>query len=80
MQTISRQPELTGALATHGRHPPRPWRPAGAARRVLESLFVWQERARQRHALAELDERLLKDIGLSRADVAREVSKPFWRT
>ncbi|MDF1585751.1 DUF1127 domain-containing protein [Rhodospirillales bacterium YIM 152171] len=40
---------------------------------------LWLERSRQRRALRELDDRLLKDIGLSRGDVWAEASKPFWR-
>jgi uncharacterized protein YjiS (DUF1127 family) len=30
--------------------------------------------------LAALDERMLKDIGINRLEVAREVRKPFWRS
>jgi uncharacterized protein YjiS (DUF1127 family) len=45
----------------------------------LVSLYDWQERARERHHLARLDEHMLRDIGISRADIMREVSKPFWR-
>ena len=52
---------------------------AGAARAMAEMALAWQERLRQRRHLDGLDDRLLKDIGLSRADVAREVDKPFWR-
>lgn len=37
------------------------------------------ERKRQRNALAELDDRLLSDIGLSRYDADHEIAKPFWR-
>ena len=37
------------------------------------------ERARQRHALAALDEHLMRDIGVSRNMVAREVRKHFWQ-
>lgn len=48
------------------------------AAHVFTALLDWQERARQRYRLAELDDRMLKDIGLTRADVAREVEKPFW--
>ena len=40
---------------------------------------TWIERSRQRHALGELDHHLLDDIGISRAERMREVSKPFWR-
>jgi uncharacterized protein YjiS (DUF1127 family) len=46
---------------------------------ALRSLLTWSERARQRRALLALDDRLLKDIGLSRSDVAQECMKPFWR-
>lgn len=42
-------------------------------------LNVWLERRRQRTMLARLDAHLLEDIGLSSEDVAREISKPFWR-
>ncbi len=45
---------------------------------IITTLGVWQERARQRQALRELDDRMLRDIGLTRSDVYREISKPFW--
>ena len=48
--------------------------------RAVGVLFEWQVRARQRYHLETFDDHLLKDVGLSRADVAREVSKPFWRS
>jgi len=35
-------------------------------------------RYRQRQALAELDDHLLDDLGLSRTDVARECAKSWW--
>ena len=41
--------------------------------------YAWRERSQQRQALLRLDERMLRDIGLSRSDVEREASKPFWR-
>lgn len=46
---------------------------------LADLLITWQERAMQRHRLAGLDERELKDVALSRADIAPEVGKPFWR-
>ncbi len=46
---------------------------------ILGTLLIWQERSRQRHLLASLDDRLLSDIGLSRADAEREAAIPFWR-
>jgi uncharacterized protein YjiS (DUF1127 family) len=53
--------------------------PAAVSRDLFDLLMLWQERAVQRHALARLDEALLKDIGLSRAEAERETGKPFWR-
>ena len=49
------------------------------ALQALDTLLEWRERAQQRHALARLDDRMLRDIGLSRADVYCEYRKPFWR-
>ena len=80
MHTIS-QRGLFGAYAG-------PRRPTAAsfgkilletAARAVRTLLTWQERDRQRHALAQLDARMLKDIGLSRAEVALELRKPFWQ-
>ena len=47
------------------------------ARLFLKALD-WSEQARQRQRLMELDDHLLKDIGISRADVERETSRSFW--
>jgi uncharacterized protein YjiS (DUF1127 family) len=38
-----------------------------------------EDRRRQRLALAELDERLLADIGVSRAQARQEADVPCWR-
>jgi uncharacterized protein YjiS (DUF1127 family) len=46
---------------------------------ALRVVLVWHERARQRRALARLDDRLLRDVGLSRAQAVGEARKPFWR-
>lgn len=35
-------------------------------------------RARQRRLLLGLDDHLLRDIGVTRADALREAGKPFW--
>ncbi len=42
-------------------------------------MMVWYERSRQRRHLAQLDERMLRDIGLSRGDVEREIQKRPWQ-
>jgi|TARA_B100000315_G_scaffold256107_1_gene301219 uncharacterized protein YjiS (DUF1127 family) len=47
--------------------------------RLLDSLYLWQARIDERRELVRLDERLLKDAGMSRGDVLIESSKPFWR-
>lgn len=44
----------------------------------VAALAVWTERTRQRAALADLDPRLLADIGVSHDEVRRETTKPFW--
>ncbi len=46
---------------------------------LLDRLSQWSERAAQRRRLAELDDRMLGDIGVSRADAYRESSKWFWQ-
>jgi uncharacterized protein YjiS (DUF1127 family) len=55
---------------------------AGVAARalwgMLDTVLTWQENARQRHALLALDDAMLKDIGISRAQAEHEGSKPFW--
>jgi len=58
----------------------------GLERRLRRSLsaFLWRAalrwaaRARQRRDLAELDAHLLKDIGVTPGQAAREAAKPFW--
>jgi uncharacterized protein YjiS (DUF1127 family) len=45
---------------------------------IFATVLEWQERARQRRHLLELDDRMLQDIGVTRADVDREIAKPFW--
>lgn len=45
----------------------------------LCQLAVWQRRDRERSRLRALDDHMLRDIGITRADAERECSKPFWR-
>jgi uncharacterized protein YjiS (DUF1127 family) len=57
-------------------------RDASWARRVeglVTLLLTWQQRARDRRQLESLSDHMLRDIGLTRADVFAEASKPFWR-
>jgi uncharacterized protein YjiS (DUF1127 family) len=39
----------------------------------------WRHRARSRAVLAQMSDRDLHDIGITRAEVAHESAKPFWR-
>lgn len=45
---------------------------------MARRIWTWQERARARHRLERLDDHALADMGLTRGDVERETSKPFW--
>jgi len=47
---------------------------------VLDTVAEWHQRAVSRRELAQLDDRMLQDIGVSNVDVEREISKPFWRS
>lgn len=48
-------------------------------RRLLDAWRRAAERRRSRYQLMRLDDRMLKDIGISRADALFEGQKPFWR-
>ncbi len=45
----------------------------------FNTLNLWMQRSRQRRDLAELDQHLLDDLGLTKEMVAKEMAKPFWR-
>lgn len=46
--------------------------------RLARVIYQWQARAEQRQALAELDDRMLRDIGVDRVSANLEAAKPFW--
>jgi uncharacterized protein YjiS (DUF1127 family) len=50
-----------------------------AANHFVETLGEWRRRTRERAELAALDDRMLKDIGLTRTDAEFLTNKPFWR-
>jgi len=47
-------------------------------RTVLQTVARWHRQSCERAELASMSDEALKDIGLSRADVEREISRPFW--
>ncbi len=61
-------------VARHGRE-----RSSQARVSWVALCLLWAARRRERHVLGGLEERLLRDIGASRATAAREAALPFWR-
>jgi uncharacterized protein YjiS (DUF1127 family) len=47
--------------------------------KLVDTCSLWAERHAQRRALAKLDDYMLKDIGIGRAEAMHEYYKPFWR-
>lgn len=48
-------------------------------RRAYQQLEQRLQHHKERRRLLELNDHLLKDMGLSRDDARREGEKPFWR-
>lgn len=51
----------------------------GIVKSAVETVRTWRRRARERAQLAALSDRMLSDIGVSRADAIFLSSKPFWK-
>lgn len=47
-------------------------------RTLLVRLWRWAQLYQQRRDLARASDAMLKDLGLSRADVMHESERPFW--
>ena len=73
-----RQLWRTGLQASAASRPALPEVALRALERVCDLLLGWQERAQQRRHLESLSDHMLRDIGLSRADVLAETTKRFW--
>lgn len=69
-ETTAPAPIRTGAIVSLA---------ATAILRTVCTVQVWRERARQRRMLATLDDRMLKDIGLTRLSARTETAKRFWQ-
>ncbi len=46
---------------------------------ILGTPFLWLSRVQDRRRLAELDDHMLRDIGLSRSEAEDAAATPFWR-
>jgi uncharacterized protein YjiS (DUF1127 family) len=46
---------------------------------MSRTIGLWRTRARERRAFTMLEDRDLRDAGISRWEVERELAKPFWR-
>ena len=63
-------------------------RPASFLAAAVGATVLWAadglarsyQRYRERRALQRLDDHMLSDIGIGRADVDLEANKPFWRS
>ena len=73
------------ATLTHGRFdtatkagPRRAARP-GLVQRIAATFQTWRRRIDERQALAAFGWRDMHDIGITHADVMREIVKPFWK-
>lgn len=53
--------------------------PTSRLLRIVARVSLWRRNLRTRRQLAELDERLLADAGISAAERVAELRKPFWR-
>ena len=77
MHTIARGERLSGRTSAPGGRAPAS--SGSRAASLLRYILTCSDRIRQRRALQALDDWVLKDIGLSRADVMHEYDKPFWQ-
>jgi len=67
-------------LAGKVRRLPKTTRTAGLFNGVMDTMFLWHGRARDRRALARLSDHALRDIGITRMDVEHELYKPVWQS
>jgi uncharacterized protein YjiS (DUF1127 family) len=59
--------------------PPTPAATRTPLARVADLILTWLQRSAERRQLHSLSDHMLKDMGLSRADVERETSKRYWQ-
>jgi uncharacterized protein YjiS (DUF1127 family) len=80
-ETLMRLADLNiGEFQFHNQAPPKGSLVSQPVQGIVAALALWRERARQRAELARLDHRARKDIGVSEADVWREIRKAPWES
>lgn len=47
--------------------------------KLVKTTNSWQRRRSERASLANMDDRMLRDIGMDRFQAEREARKPFWK-
>ena len=47
--------------------------------KAMTTLQRWMDRHSERKQLAQLDDHILQDLGLTRGQAITEASKPFWK-
>lgn len=70
---------MVDGITTGGIAEGRRRNPIQALRRLVEVLWHYRCRCRERAQLLAMGERERRDIGISRYDALREAGKPFWR-
>ncbi len=51
----------------------------GFAVKVTKQIRLWLRRSNERNLLSQMNDHILDDIGLTRADVKIETAKHFWQ-
>ncbi|HEX3536225.1 MAG TPA: DUF1127 domain-containing protein [Stellaceae bacterium] len=51
----------------------------GAFKHAIDTVRTWRGRSRDRAELSALSDRMLSDIGITRADAIFLSNKPFWK-
>lgn len=77
MVTITRALPRAPSLSGYGKRLQR--HAIELAHRFLATLYRWDGAYRESLKLREMDDRLLKDIGLDRQQAQREAEKLLWR-
>lgn len=71
--------EDAGGCVSAVRRRSAPHSASHGAARMLAKFHEWRRRSSDRAQLAALDDRMLADIGISRAEAEFLANRPFWR-